>query len=118
MTAPRTTINPEQVLWILRTHHAGRDNGVPVRRLAMAVLGGPPSAVDERNVRYAVATLRERGDPICAHPKHGYFFAVTSEEINETCEFLYARATHTLRQISALKRRAIPDLRGQLGMEV
>lgn len=121
-------ITPEKVLTILQRDHTGSDNGVHIKRLAREVLayGGQPTAqfaltdnsAAERTIRLAVAVLREQGHPICAHPNNGYFYAANSGEINATCEFLYARAMHSLRQISALNKKALPELRGQLGLDM
>ena len=72
----------------------------------------------QRRIRLLVAELRNAGEPICAHPSKGYFYAADAGEVNETCLFLYSRAMHSLKQISALKNKAIPDLAGQLGLEV
>lgn len=111
-------ITPGKVLAHLQSRHLGRDNGIHVSALARNILKGSPTAADERSVRFAVAALREDGHPICAHPNDGYFYAKNSGEINETCEFLYARAMHSLKQIAALKRKSLPEIRGQLGLDV
>ena len=46
----------------------------------------------------------------------GCFLAETPEELNATCEFLYSRAMTSLTQVARMKRKALPDLRGQLGL--
>lgn len=109
-------ITPERVLQELRKHK-GKDSGIHVKPLAAAIVQAPTS-MDERHIRLAVSTLREQGHPICANPSSGYFYAVTTAEIEQTCEFLYVRAMHSLNQVAQLKKKAVPDLRGQLGLKL
>jgi hypothetical protein len=40
--------------------------------------------------------------------------AATEEELNRTCLYLHDRAMTSLRQVAAMKRVSLPDLRGQL----
>ena len=110
-------ITPEIVLKTLRDNHCGQHNGVHVKSLAAEILMTAPTSLDERHIRYAVLELRKQGRPICGHPQSGYFYAVDSSEVDATCEFLYSRAMTTLSQVAHLKRRAIPDIRGQLGLK-
>lgn len=110
-------ITPESVLQALR-NHKGKANGIHVKALAMAIVCGPITSYDERQVRMAVSTLREQGYPICANPNSGYFYATTTAEIEATCEFLYVRAMHSLTQVAQLKKKAIPNIRGQLGLKL
>lgn len=110
-------INPKTVLSALKQNHYGRDNGVHAKALAVEIMHEAPTTLDERHIRYAVSELREQGEPICAHPTSGYFYAENTGEINDTCEFLYTRALHSLAQVANLKNKAVPDLRGQLGLE-
>lgn len=109
-------ITPSKVLNQLKQHNIGQANGIHVKALVSKVLQQPSSAADERHVRHAVAVLRQQGEPICATPAHGYFYADCANDVDETCEFLYSRAMHSLTQISHLKKKSVPDLRGQLGM--
>ena len=114
----KAPITPNRVLLHLQQHHVGADNGVCMRRLAVELVGDNADARDERQIRYAIVDLRENGHPVCAHPGAGYFYAENEVEVNQTCEFLLSRANHSLKQIAALKRKAVPDLRGQLSMDV
>lgn len=107
-------ITPSQVLQAL-THHIGRDNGVRVDRLVAEITGDPAhDEAAERQVREAVVHLRNDGHHVCAHPSSGYYMAATPDELDETCEFLVERAMTTLKQVAAMKRVSLPDLRGQL----
>lgn len=109
-------ITPERVLQELRKHK-GKDSGIHVKPLAAAIVQAPTS-MDERHIRLAVSTLREQGHPICGHPSTGYFYATTTEEIEATCEFLSGRAIHSLQQVAYLKKKSLPDIRGQLGLKL
>jgi hypothetical protein len=61
-----------------------------------------------------VEEARKAGERICATPEAGYYIAETDAELDRTCAFLYSRAMTSLSQIAAMKRVALPDLRGQL----
>ena len=102
---------PRKVLTRLTSWHHGQENGISAARLA-GQLG-----MTEREVRRAVAYLREEGSPICAHPKRGYFYPATREEMEETLDFLHKRSLHSLRLESQMRRIALPELMGQLQLE-
>ncbi|HET8898427.1 MAG TPA: hypothetical protein VFN09_06640 [Rhodanobacteraceae bacterium] len=97
--------------------HVGAKNGVSARRLVRIILG-IDSPMAERCLRHVIVALREAGHPIAGTPATGYFLAETDAELEATCEFLYSRAMTTLTQVAALKRVALPDLRGQLRLPV
>lgn len=100
------------VLQALSTH-IGAANGIRGDRLVVEILGRA-SVHAERNLREIVVRLRLEGHHVCATPEDGYFMAATAEELNETCLFLHDRAMTTLKQIAAMKRVSLPDLKGQL----
>lgn len=93
--------------------HTGAANGITARDL-VAKLCGFSTGAGERHLRHVIEALRRQGHRICAHPSRGYFLAETDAELDESCEFLFGRAMTSLQQISAMKRVALPDLRGQL----
>lgn len=98
-------------------HHIGARNGIHVTDLTAEIMGVHVAAVDrvnERYVRSIVTELRMQGHHVCAHPGTGYYMAETAEELELTCEWLYDRAMASLRQIAAMKRISMPDLRGQM----
>lgn len=109
-------LTPSLVLDVLGDH-VGAANGLSARELVQAVCG-LSTAAGERRLRSVIEALRSAGHPIAAHPSTGYFLACTETELDDTCEFLYARAMTSLRQIAALKRVAMPDLRGQLRLPI
>jgi len=108
-------ITPAAVLAAL-AHHIGRNNGVTAARLAAEAAGldSIQSHYAERQLREIVVALRLEGHHVCATPEHGYFLAANAEELDATCLFLHERAMTTLKQIAAMKRISLPDLRGQL----
>lgn len=109
-----TMFTADDLLTVMQ-NHIGADNGIAANKLAEKLSGRLlHNEHYKRRVRKVVAHLRSQGHHICATPKHGYFIAANEAELNETCEFLHDRAMSSLSQISAMKRVALPDLRGQL----
>lgn len=97
------------------TRHIGKHNGASVDQLVTEITGDTVrDKYAERRVRDAVVHLRNEGHHVCAHPSSGYYMAATPEELEETCAFLIERAMTTLKQVAAMKRISLPDLRGQL----
>jgi hypothetical protein len=106
-------ITPETV-WATLRGRLGARNGATAAALVWAVTGRPSTAAEERRLRAVVEALRCEGRRICADPSHGYYLAETEDELIGTCEWLYSRAMTTLRQVAAMRRVSLPDLRGQL----
>ncbi len=96
-----------QLLAVL-SHHIGQGNGIGVKELKQQL------GIEDRQVRKLIEELRKGGHAVCGTPKDGYFVAQFPEELEHTCEFLYARAMCSLKQISCMKKIPLPDLRGQL----
>ncbi len=108
-----TPIDGTYVLAAL-TRHIGAQEGISGRDL-VAVIGRVFGVrTDERMLRKAIEQLRRDGHHVCGTPAEGYYIAEHEEELNRTCRFLYERAMTTLAQVAAMKRVALPDLRGQL----
>jgi len=107
-------ISLDSVLGALRGR-VGETNGCTARELVLAI-SGRISTADERRLRQVVMALRLAGHPVCGTPDTGYFFAANAAELDRTCVWLYGRSMTTLRQVSAMKRVTLPDLRGQLGL--
>ncbi len=112
----RREITPESVLQAL-SGCVGESRGATAEALALSITGRR-CAADLRSLRRVVEALRSAGHRICAHPGHGYWLAASDTELNTTCAFLYERAMTSLRQIGAMKRVALPDLAGQLGLPI
>ncbi|MDE2468838.1 MAG: hypothetical protein KGL35_08860 [Bradyrhizobium sp.] len=107
------SLSGTQVLAAL-SRHIGADNGVGARELVREIEGLFVLKSDERLLRRAIEELRREGHHICGTPAEGYYVAGDEVELNRTCRFLYERAMTTLAQVAAMKRVALPDLRGQL----
>jgi hypothetical protein len=107
-------LTPETVLAQLQGRR-GAANGITARDLAYAITLRVNTA-DERRLRQIIEKLRRDGHPICGHPALGYHFAANATELDRTCRFLLARVMTTAAQISAMRRVALPDLYGQLGL--
>lgn len=108
-------ITPESVLEAL-ARRVGAANGASARQLASDILGTPAEPGDERRLRTVIEQLRNEGHPVCATPEEGYHHAANADDLNRTCVYLTRRAVTSLRQVAAMKRIALPDLYGQLGL--
>jgi hypothetical protein len=113
MTSAERNLTPAAVLRALSLH-IGRDKGVSVGNLVYEATGRAPHPAAERRAREVISELRMAGHHICGHPRTGYFMAETADDLDGTCAFLYERAMTGLRQVAAMKRVSVPDLRGQL----
>jgi hypothetical protein len=109
-------LTPGLVLDVLGDH-LGAGNGISARDL-VAKCCGLSTAAGERRLRSVIEALRLAGHRIGAHPRDGYFLAREDTELDDTCEFLYGRAMTSLKQVAALRRVALPDLRGQLRLRL
>jgi hypothetical protein len=109
-------LTPATVLDALRDC-VGAGAGMSATALVAAITGRR-STGDERRLRTVIESLRSAGHRVCADPHHGYHLAANDDELDACCLFLYGRAMTSLRQVSAMKRVALPDLRGQLRLPV
>ena len=108
-------ISHNNVLAALRKR-VGAANGASAAELVRELICDQSFPADERRLRTIIEQLRREGHAICADPTHGYFMAANAKELDATCEFLFGRAITSLQQITAMKKVAMPDLRGQLGL--
>ena len=111
----RSLINRKSVLDVLGV---GRAQAKSSTYIVYKICGLYGCQSHHRQLRAIVNELRKEGNKICSSPTGGYFIAETEEELRECCEFLYARAMDSLVQISAMKRVSVPDLRGQLRLDI
>lgn len=108
------TLTPETVLAELQV---GEAHGRTAEELVHAITGDR-RAGDLRRLRLMIEALSVAGHAICAHPAHGYYLAANDDELDRACNFLFGRAMTSLRRVYAMKRVAMPDLRGQLGLSL
>ena len=76
---------------------------------------------DTRDLRSTIARLRRLGWPICSSSSRrapGYYLARHGEELESFCRRLEARGLKSLAQAAALRRLGLPELLGQLALEV
>lgn len=114
MTTALQEITPASVLSALQGR-VGAANGITATALVQQITGRTSTA-DERRMRDCVVYLRLQGHPVCATPTDGYFIAANDQDLNATCRYLLNRALTGIQQVSVLKKRAMPDLHGQLGL--
>lgn len=95
-------------LQTLLSRHIGRENGITAQAVAQ-LIDVPP-----RQVRHLVTELRMDGVAVCGTPRDGYYIAASGEELEATCQFLRARAMHSLVLESRLRNVPLPDLIGQM----
>ncbi len=107
-----TDIIKQMVQWHLTTHHKGKDCGITVEKLSLRI------HVNPRDIRQAVSDLRDDGVAIAALPSTGYYLAQTAEEIEECCQYLRKRSLHGLRLESRLRKMALPELLGQISLDL
>ncbi|MEM7399288.1 MAG: helix-turn-helix domain-containing protein [Pseudomonadota bacterium] len=100
-------MNASHVLQAL-SHHRGARNGISAAALAKAV------GISARLLRRHITTLREDGIAVCGHPSSGYYIAATPEELDRACQFLRARALHSLKLEAQLRRVPLEQLVGQM----
>jgi hypothetical protein len=99
--------------------HVGAKQGISAEDLVMEITESEePSPAGERKLRDIIATLRRQGVRICGHPSTGYYLAATPEELNQTCSFLRKRALSSLHQEARLRGIALPELLGQLNLQL
>lgn len=116
-------IDRERLLEVL-SNHIGAATGITITQLAIECAGTVlrletnESLAQQRHLRKLIEELRLEGHHICAHPSRGYYIASDTDELEDTCAFLFARAMTSLRQVSAMKRISLPDLAGQLNMRL
>jgi hypothetical protein len=69
-------------------------------------------------LRSAISALRAAGIAVVGTPDTGYYLAQNAEELNECCAFLRSRAMHSLVIEARLKRLSMPELMGQIALEM
>lgn len=101
-------MTPAELLNVL-SGHLGQARGIHMDHLAMR------TGISARELRKLISRLREEGVAICGTPETGYFIAETPAELDDFCiRFLEARALHSLRLSSRMRKIPLPVLAGQL----
>lgn len=110
------SVNASQIETLLKRYHFGERNGASVKMLCSEL--SADQIVPERHVRKIIEGMRMDGLPVCAHPSKGYFWAANDAELEETVSFLKNRAITSLTQAARLQRMALPELIGQLALDI
>lgn len=111
-------ISPERLdeIGIVAHHHLqshkGRANGIKASLLS------DKTGMGERTLRSAISALREAGIAVVGTPDTGYYLAQNAEELNECCAFLRSRAMHSLVIEARLKQLSMPELMGQIALDM
>ena len=104
----------DEVLGVLACH-IGAERGVHIEQLVREISGELlPDPAAERRARQLISELRHEGVAICAHPSSGYYIAASAVELERSCQFLRARAMHSLVLESRLRKISLGELLGQL----
>lgn len=99
------------------SNHVGVKNGISAEHLVVAIQGEVTPA-GLRRLRTLITAMRQDGTPICGHPTSGYYIASKPEEIEASCLWLRSRAMTSLITISRLQNIAVPELLGQMKLEI
>ncbi|NKB37894.1 MAG: hypothetical protein GKR93_12130 [Gammaproteobacteria bacterium] len=112
----KPVLTKQTVLAELHWHH-GKRYGITAEQLVKAILHETRPS-DLRRLRQIIESLRQEGQHICGHPRDGYYIAESVEELEETCTYLFKRSITSIKQIAAMKKLSLPDLAGQLRINV
>jgi predicted DNA-binding transcriptional regulator YafY len=99
------------VLSLLQLHR-GAERGICAARLAGAL------GIEPRQLRRLITRARDDGHAICGLPSTGYYLPSTPNELRSACAFLRSRAMRSLRSLSRMQRVAMPELLGQLALDL
>jgi biotin operon repressor len=92
--------------------HKGRTQGIGAAALAAT------TQIPERTLRSTISLLREAGHAVMATPETGYYLAQNPDELHECCRFLRSRAMHHLVMEARLKQLSLPQLLGQISLDL
>jgi biotin operon repressor len=102
-------------VWTLIADRHGRAAAISAADLARE------TGLNDRAVRKIVkALIEQHGAPIASspHPPAGYYLPETLDEIRETLDSLKGRALSILTRMARLRRMTLPEMVGQLQLEM
>jgi hypothetical protein len=110
-----------RVLAVLKGRR-GKANLISMAELFEAVMGEPCADLisDTREVRRAVRSLCNRGEPLgstCSAKNPGYWWCITPDELRQAAAPLIGRGLASLHRASRLMRLSLPTLLGQQKLE-
>lgn len=103
--------------------HIGQDKKIDMWELFDEVFERPVNhrINDTRSLRKLVTSLRKKGAPICStsnDKEPGYWLDLEGTELRDYCQRLERRALRALSQAAVLRRVPLPELLGQLALEI
>ena len=112
----------EKVLMIL-SRHVGQSRVIGMGELYTQVYGEPYEnrINDTRKLRTLITALRQEGVPICSISDMnggGYYLASATSDLDGYCERLRTKALKILSQEAKLREVALPDLMGQISINL
>jgi hypothetical protein len=115
------------ILRILEVHK-GRDNSVSRKDLVEKINAEQPLVersggryrlvVDEREIRRVMKHLREQHGERIGSTGRGYFIAETADEVKAISRYHRKRALSELYSAARIERSSLPELLGQLSLEI
>lgn len=108
---------------MILTRHVGRSQAINMGDLYQEIYGAPwrNRHHDTRRIRTAIRELRNEGVPVISSTSPtspGYWLASAGTELDEYCSRFKAEALKKLGIVAKLRRKAMPELLGQLQMEL
>lgn len=105
------------------TQHVGKTRRIGMGELFEKVFreGWQNRINDTRRLRKLITELRRDGVPICSIATSsggGYWIASAGSELNDYCQALRQRAIKILCQEATLRKKTVPELLGQLSLDL
>lgn len=103
--------------------HVGKSNAIPMSALFERVYQEPwaDRINDTRPIRMLITELRREGVPVCSAVRAntgGYYVSSVGSELKEECDRLKKRALGMLSRAAMMSKTSMPDLLGQMSLEV
>lgn len=103
--------------------HPGKTRAIGMGELYEAVYGKPYNNKinGTRQLRKVITKLREEGQPICSTSGKaggGYFMASAGSDLQQYCDRLRNQALRKLALMAKLRKQTLPQLLGQIQMEL
>lgn len=122
MTADKMEYYKSRLLQIMMGH-VGKSRNISMARLYERVFSRAwdDKINDTRQLRRLITALRSDGVPICSSASHtggGYFVASAGSELSDYCGQMRSRALGILKRESRLRKMTLPELLGQLAIDV
>ena len=103
--------------------HVGKSNVIQMADLYQRVYNEPwkDRINDTRPLRRLITELRKEGVPVCSSVRStggGYYVSSVGSELAAECDRLKRRALGLLARAAIMSKTSMPDLMGQLSLEI